>query len=145
MHTDRVLMYQDDLDAALDALLTMVRPGGRLVAFEFDYGSLILDHGSGNPAAVRAVEGLLERSLPQPRAGRRLPSILAARGLAVTAEPLAVGADVTVFRRIIGDTVRAAGGDADPVVRRWLAHAESGAVPLPVAVTGVLTTATVAG
>jgi ubiquinone/menaquinone biosynthesis C-methylase UbiE len=41
--TERVLMYVDNPQQALDEMLRIVRPGGMLVLFEFDYDGIVVD------------------------------------------------------------------------------------------------------
>ena len=55
VRTERVLMYLPDgcLERALDALVRVVRPGGRLALFELDYGATILALGGAGRAVAR--------------------------------------------------------------------------------------------
>lgn len=108
VRTERVLMYMPDLAAAVDPLLALLRPGGRIVAFELDYGATLLAPGRASDDIVRAATAYLERSLPQPWAGRRLPGLLHHHGLTVTAEPHAFTVDAAVWRRIVRDSIAAA-------------------------------------
>ena len=69
VRTERVLMYVGDLHRALDALLRLLAPGGRLVLFELDYGATILAPsrlGNGVVGARRRAAGRLA-----PAAARR--------------------------------------------------------------------------
>ena len=126
VRTERVLMYLPDpeLDRAVDELVRVLRPGGRLVLFELDYGGTILPAGSHGDAVVRRVDELLDDSLPQPRAGRRLPGLLSDRGLVgVDAQPFSFAVSEPVWRRIVHDTVRAKAREGEPLdasVRSWL-------------------------
>jgi ubiquinone/menaquinone biosynthesis C-methylase UbiE len=43
VRTERVLMYVPDQQRAISELARVVRPGGRVVAFELDYGALEAD------------------------------------------------------------------------------------------------------
>jgi ubiquinone/menaquinone biosynthesis C-methylase UbiE len=146
VRTERVLMYLsgDDFEHVLDDLIRLLRPGGRLALFELDYGALILAPGTAGDAVVgRAHEALLA-SLPQPLAGRRIPGLLAARGLYdVVGTPFSFALDELVWRRIVNDTLTA-GPPPDPALMTWLreqgAAAERG--EFVAAVTGVLTAAT---
>jgi SAM-dependent methyltransferase len=57
VRTERVLMYVPDRQRAIGELARVVRPGGRVVAFELDYGATLVDlpdHG----AAQRVLDAL---------------------------------------------------------------------------------------
>ena len=127
IRTERVLMYlaDDDLDRALDALVDALRPGGRIALFELDYGAIILAPGSAELAVVERIDAVLRDSLPQPLAGRRLPGLLAERGLTVVATPFSFPVSAPVWRRIVADTVAAGGADAD--VTDWLREQDAAA------------------
>jgi SAM-dependent methyltransferase len=137
VRTERVLMYQANgaLDTALDHLIRTLKPNGRLALYELDYGATIL------APANRVAERTLYESLPEPLAGRRLPGLLAQRGLQdVAATPMSFAVNEPVWRKIIKDTVTAhATGD----VEAWLDEqqrivADGGFVA---AFTGILTSA----
>jgi SAM-dependent methyltransferase len=149
VRTERVLMYLPDpeLDSAIDELVRLLRPGGQLVLFELDYGATILSAGSHPDAVLRRVNELLDDSLPQPRAGRRIPGLLTDRGLAdVDAQPFSFAVNGSVWRRIVHDTLTARAhedGALDAPARSWLdeqSEAAAGGVFLG-AFTGILTTA----
>jgi SAM-dependent methyltransferase len=145
IRTERVLMYLPGLERALDGLIRLLRPGGRLALFELDYGATMLAPGSADDALLRRAGNALRASLPQPLAGRRLPGLLAARGLRdVAATPFSFTTDEPVWRRIVRDTLTA-GCASDPAVSAWLRE-QAAAVArgeFVAAFTGVLTAATV--
>lgn len=147
VRTERVLIYQHDLGQALDSLLPVLRSGGRLVSFELDYGATLLAPGHSDPETVRAISTAMEASLPQPWAGRRLPSLLSERGLSVRAEPHSFAVSHQVWERIVGETVRQAlrEGQLNAAgVQEWLAQqSTTGQQGCVTAFTGVLTTASV--
>jgi SAM-dependent methyltransferase len=144
IRTERVLMYLPDpeFERVIDRLLGLLRPGGRLALFELDYGATILPPAGHREDVVRQAQATLERSLPQPWAGRRLPETLADRGVTeLDAAPYSFTVDEAVWRRIVGDTLLA-DADAGDQVSAWVDD-----VPrrgLLGAFTGVLTTARVA-
>ncbi len=145
IRTERVLMYLpgDHLERALDDLAGLLRPGGRLALFELDYGATMLAPGGAGHGVLESVGEALYGSLPQPLAGRRMPGLLAARGLAdVAATPYSFSIDEPVWRRIVGDTVTAA-ALADPAVYAWLREQAAAAArgEFVAAFSGVLTTA----
>jgi ubiquinone/menaquinone biosynthesis C-methylase UbiE len=149
VRTERVLMYLPDpeLGRAIDELVRLLRPRGRLVLFELDYGATILPAGRHEDSVMRRVNELLDDSLPQPRAGRRIPGLVADRGLAdVDAQPFSFAVNAAVWRRIVHDTLTAradADGALDASARSWLDDqseaADRGA--FLGAFTGILTTA----
>ena len=132
-------MYVPDLDRALDALARLLAPGGRFVLFELDYGATILAPSRfGNAVAERA-RALLDDSLPQPRAGRELPRLLAARGARdIVARPFSFAVDAPVWRRIVHATLAP---QADPELRAYLEDTPRS--PLLATFTGILTVASV--
>jgi ubiquinone/menaquinone biosynthesis C-methylase UbiE len=142
IRTERVLMYLPDpaFERVVDRLVSLLRPGGTLVLFELDYGATILPPAGHDDDVVRRAETTLERLLPQAWAGRRLPELLADRGVAeLDATPYSFAVNESIWRRIVGDTLRA---DTDAgALSAWL-----GALPrrgFLGAFTGVLTVATV--
>jgi SAM-dependent methyltransferase len=139
VRTERVLMYVPDLHRALDALLRLLVPGGRLVLFELDYGATILAPSRRGERVVRRAGDLLDGSLPQPRAGRQLPRLLAERGVRdVVAEPYTFAVNEPVWRRIVYATLAPL---ADPELLAYLD--EAARAPLKAAFTGILTVASV--
>lgn len=149
VRTERVLMYAPHplFGDLLDLLVRLVRPGGRLVLFELDYGATMLSAGRDDDALVRTLDDLLERALPQPLAGRKIPLELAARGMAeVAAAPYSFSVNEPVWRGIVHDTLLLA-LEREPgrheELRSWLEAQAAGAhdSPFLAAFTGVLTTA----
>jgi ubiquinone/menaquinone biosynthesis C-methylase UbiE len=150
IRTERVLMYAAgaSFDQAVGALLRQLRPGGRLALFELDYGAMILAPGPGrdHDRATRELTSVLERSLPQPWAGRRLPAMLAERGaIEVTAHPYSFALSEPVWRKIVLETLHTAAeeGRLSPDAARQLeAQAEHAASsPFLAAACGILVTA----
>ena len=140
VRTERVLMYVPDLHRALDALLRLLAPGGPLRALRArlrgdDPGAF----AARGEASCGARSELLDGSLPQPRAGRQLPRLLAERGvrdLAVT--PYTFAVDEPVWRRIVYATLAPL---ADPELLAYLDEAAQ--APLKAVFTGILTVASV--
>ena len=87
----------------------------------------------------------LERSLPQPWAGRLLPELLADRGLdGIGAAPYSFAVSEPVWRRIVHDTlIGALDREPDAKIAAWLTDVErtTAGGGLLAAFAGVLTTA----
>ena len=146
IRSERVLMYLPDrsLEHVLDDLVRLLRPGGRLAPFELDYGATMLAPGAASDAVLRRAGDALLASLPQPLAGRRIPGLLAERGLRdVAADPFSFVVNEAVWRRIVGDTLTA-GPSSDPAIANWLRQQAAAAArgEFVAAFTGVLTAAT---
>jgi len=145
VRTERVLMYLPNLDRALDDLVGLLTPGGRMVHFELDYGATLLPQAGHDGAVVRRAAALLERSLPQPWAGRLLPELLADRGLdGIGAAPYSFAVSEPVWRRIVHDTlIGALDREPDAKIAAWLTDVErtTAGGGLLAAFAGVLTTA----
>ena len=64
IRTERVLMYlpDPDFERVVDALIGLLRPAGRLVLFELDYGATILPEAGHGADMVRRAHAILERS-----------------------------------------------------------------------------------
>ena len=143
IRTERVLMYipDPDFERVLHRLLALVRPRGTLVLFELDYGATILPEAGHGDDVVRRAHAILECSLPQPWAGRRLPALLADRGVAeLDATPYSFAVNESVWRRIVRDTLLAHDDAGDGrELSAWLDdHPGSGLLAV---FTGILTTA----
>ena len=121
VRTERVLMHasDDEFETVVDNLVRVLAPGGRFAAFDLDYGAIILAPGGADQELVAHVTETLYASLAQPLAARRLPGLLAERGLTdVAATPFPLTPSEMVWRRIVVDTVIAS--SPDPEVADWL-------------------------
>ena len=137
-------MYLPDgsFEQVLDHLVRLLRPRGRLALFELDYGATILAPGAASDGVLRRAGDALLASLPQPLAGRRIPGLLAERGLRdVAADPFSFVVNELVWRRIVGDTLTA-GPSSDPAIANWLRQQAAARGEFVAAFTGVLTAAT---
>jgi SAM-dependent methyltransferase len=147
IRTERVLMYLPGsaFERVLGELVRLLRSGGRLVLFELDYGATILPPGHAGDEAVAHINAALDASLPQPRAGRRIPRLLSDRGLTgVTATPMSFAVTEPIWRRIVHDTLLTRAGERlDNTVAAWLEEhaAVAAAGGFVAAFTGILTTA----
>jgi ubiquinone/menaquinone biosynthesis C-methylase UbiE len=106
---ERGLIYVADADAAVAEFARVLAPGGILVAYELDYGGLLLPIADAPPELIHDVNRVMEASLPAPWAGRRLARWMADAGLTeLTVTPMNISTGPTVADRIVGDTVRTA-------------------------------------
>ncbi len=145
IRAERVLMYLPErvLQHVLDALVRLLRPGGRLALFELDYGAAMLAPGPSGAAAAGAAGEMLRAAIPQPLAGRRIPGLLTARGLGeVAGTPFAFAPSEPVWRRIVAATLTAVAPPGTDIAA-WLRERGAAAArgEFVAAFTGVLTTA----
>ena len=142
---ERGLIYVADGEVAVAEFARVLAPGGVLVAYELDYGGLVLPAGDAPPPLMHQVLAVLEASLPAPWAGRRLARWMAGAGLTdLTVTPMNIWAGPAVADRIFGDTVRTAvaEGRLDPDALAWLDSLALEPPALPAyTVVGFLTTA----
>ena len=68
--TERVLRYLDRPDAAIAEMTRVTRPGGSVVAFDFDSDMTVVD--LGDPLLVRQITDVLDAAVPHPWIGRQL-------------------------------------------------------------------------
>jgi ubiquinone/menaquinone biosynthesis C-methylase UbiE len=115
--TERVLMYLEDPALAIDSMLRVLRPGGQLISFEFDYEGMIVDAPS--PELTRRIGRRVADSVPSPWIGRQLPRLLKERGMRdVTVRPQILSAPYPMFQRVVQ------GALAQPLATGELAAAE---------------------
>ena len=101
---ERVLMYIETPERAIDEMIRVLRPGGGFALFEFDYDCIVVD--AADEELTRRIAQLVSDSIPSPRIGRQLPRLLRARGAeALTIVPHMIMTPLDTFRRVVGGTV----------------------------------------
>jgi ubiquinone/menaquinone biosynthesis C-methylase UbiE len=77
--TERVLRYLDRPQAALEEMVRLTRPGGSVLAFDFDSDQSVVD--APDPALVRRIAEVLDAAVPHPWIGRQLFGLFQRAGL----------------------------------------------------------------
>lgn len=124
--TERVLMYTQDPARILAEMTRVLRPGGGLVLFEFDYDGMMLSASDRDLA--RRVQQELYRSVPSGSIGSRLPYHLQRLGLTeVHAVPHVITTPYWMYQRIARGTLeqaQAAGVFTAAELDAWWAELE---------------------
>ncbi len=127
-HTDRVLQHVADPDRAVDEIARVLRPGGRAVLAEPDWGTLAID--GPDRATTHAYQAyVVEEVVRNAWTGRRLPALAQRSGLSVrrivpvTAVFQDVGeADAVLGLGRVARRARDAGHLDPDAYERWVAH-----------------------
>jgi ubiquinone/menaquinone biosynthesis C-methylase UbiE len=77
--TERVLRYLDRPEAALGEMVRVARPGGSVLAFDFDSDQTVVD--APDPALTRRIAEVLDAAVPHPWIGRQLFGMFRRAGL----------------------------------------------------------------
>ncbi len=77
--TERVLRYLDSPEAAVGEMARLARPGGSVLAFDFDSDQTVVD--APDPALARRIAEVLDAAVPHPWVGRQLFGLLRRAGL----------------------------------------------------------------
>jgi ubiquinone/menaquinone biosynthesis C-methylase UbiE len=77
--TERVLRYLDRPEAALGEMARLARPGGSVLAFDFDSDQTVVD--APDPALTRRIAEVLDAAVPHPWIGRQLFGMFRRAGL----------------------------------------------------------------
>lgn len=77
--TERVLRYLDSPEEAVGEMVRLSRPGGSVLAFDFDSDQTVVD--APDPALVRRIAEVLDAAVPQPWVGRQMFGLFKRAGL----------------------------------------------------------------
>jgi ubiquinone/menaquinone biosynthesis C-methylase UbiE len=77
--TERVLRYVDRPKAVLGEMVRLTRPGGSVLAFDFDSDQTVVD--AADPGLVRRIADVLDAAVPHPWIGRQLFGLFQRAGL----------------------------------------------------------------
>jgi ubiquinone/menaquinone biosynthesis C-methylase UbiE len=77
--TERVLRYVDRPEAVLKEMVRLTRPGGSVLAFDFDSDQTVVD--ASDPVLVRRIAQVLDAAVPHPWIGRQLFRLFQRAGL----------------------------------------------------------------
>jgi ubiquinone/menaquinone biosynthesis C-methylase UbiE len=99
--TERVLIYVDDPAQAISEMARVIKLGGFLIAYEFDFQGFFID--SDMPDLTRRIEGALPSAPPNPYIARQLPHYYRMAGLQIQAiEPFTVRMPIETVRNVYG-------------------------------------------
>lgn len=142
---ERVFQHLSDPAGAVQEFARVLRPGGRVVVIDSDWGTAV--QTPGDPALVRRLWAFRDGQSPNPYAGRHLPGQFARAGLAVdpdiaaTAVVPPAGALLVLVQKSLEDAV-AAGvvtkAEADRLLAEIRAAQEAGEAFMAVTMFAVL-------
>jgi ubiquinone/menaquinone biosynthesis C-methylase UbiE len=106
--TERVLRYVERPERAIREMARVARPGGRVVAFDFDSDATVID--APDPGLTRRMREVLDAAVPNCWIGRQLPRLFHQAGLEhVTVIPHVVTIpSLAAYRRLVDGTLEAA-------------------------------------
>ena len=105
--TERTFMHLEAPERALAEMVRVSRPGGKVVVFDFDWDTLVVDHPD-RPSTGKIL-ALMTDSLRNGRIGRRLAGMFEAAGLGeISIAPHTVLMHWAFFQQLFGGTLKRA-------------------------------------
>ena len=102
--TERTLMYLENPGQALDELVRVLKPGGEIVIFEFDYDSTVID--TADRQLKRRIVRILSDSVPSSPIGRQAKRLFKERGLEdVKVIPQLLESNFAGYKMVFGGTL----------------------------------------
>ncbi|HEX6292406.1 MAG TPA: methyltransferase domain-containing protein [Herpetosiphonaceae bacterium] len=107
VRTERTLMYLDQPERALDEMMRVLRPGGQIVIFEFDYDGTMID--APNRELTRRIVRIISDSVASSSIGRQAQRLFKERGLQeVTVIPQLLTSNFAGYKMVFGGTLEQA-------------------------------------
>lgn len=102
--TERVLMYVDNPREVLKEMFRVLRPGGMLAFFEFDYDGIVVD--APDQGFTRRLVRLVADSVSSPWIGRQLPRLMREGGAQrITVLPHMILTPYAMYHRMVSGTI----------------------------------------
>lgn len=96
---ERVLLYLENPAKAIAEMARVMRPGGHVIVFDFDYGAFFFD--SDFAPMTRHIEALVAGDPRNPAMGRELPHLMRKANLKIEAvEPTTLVPTIAIARRL---------------------------------------------
>lgn len=142
---ERVFQHLRDPDAAVREFVRVLRPGGRVVVIDSDWGSMVVT--PGDPSVLRRLHDHRHSTSPNPFAGRHLVGQLTRAGLTVDPDVAATaviapgGAALLLMQKAADDAVSAGAitqAERDQLLAEMAAAVETGEAFTGVTMFGVL-------
>ena len=104
---ERLLMHVPEPHRVVAEMTRVLKPGGRVVIFDFDWDAIVIAHP--NKELTREIVLTVSDSIRNGQIGRWLPGLIRAAGLVnISVTPHTILPDLTFFKQIYGGTLKRA-------------------------------------